>query len=139
MTNKCPFCQITRKEKDAYIVYEDEKCMAFLDAYPVTEGHTLVIPKEHYENIYEIPEDCLARIMKTCKKIAVDYRKIFQTVGLNIIQSNGSAAKQTIFHFHVHLIPRYLEDGLAIFRHHLPRNENDLSRVYKKIISTRSK
>ncbi len=133
MSEECIFCQIVRKEKAAYLVYEDERCVAFLDAYPVNEGHTLVIPKEHYENIYDIPEDILAYMMKVSKKLAIDYRKIFHSVGLNIIQSNGSAAKQTVFHFHLHLIPRYQNDGLALFRHHFTRADNNLSKAYHKI------
>lgn len=139
MSQGCIFCQIARKEKQAYLVYEDEKCMAFLDAYPVTEGHTLVIPKEHYKNIYEIPEDNLAHIIKICKRIALDYQYIFQTIGLNIIQSNGIAAKQTVFHFHIHMVPRYEQDGLTLFRHHFPRRENDLLTVYNKILNFQKK
>ncbi len=135
MSEKCVFCQIISKEKYAYLVHEDEKCVAFLDAYPVTEGHTLVIPREHYESIYEIPEDILAHIMTICKRLALDYQQIFQTIGLNIIQSNGVVAKQTVFHFHVHLVPRYYQDGLTLFRHHFDRYENDLSQVYNKIVT----
>lgn len=135
MLESCIFCQIVSRKKNAYLVYEDEKCIAFLDAYPVTEGHTLVIPKEHYANIYEIPADILAHIMTVCQKLALDYKEIFQTIGLNIIQSNGIAAKQTIFHFHIHLVPRYSQDGLILFRHNFIRGKNDLSQVYKKIIA----
>ncbi len=137
MSEECIFCQIVRKKKEAYFVYEDERCAAFLDAYPVNEGHTLVVPKEHYENIYDIPEDIFAHVMKIGKKLAMDYQKIFQSIGLNIIQSNGTAAKQTIFHFHVHLIPRYQNDGLALFRHHFARTDHDLLNTYKKIIAFR--
>ena len=133
MTEQCVFCQIVRKEKDAYLVHEDDECIAFLDAYPVTEGHTLIIPKGHYQNIYEIPEDKLVHIMKICKGLAHDYQQIFKTVGLNIIQSNGIVAKQTVFHFHVHLVPRYYDDGLTLFRHHFTRSENDLAHVFSKI------
>lgn len=134
MSEECIFCKIASKEKQAYIVYEDELCMAFLDAFPVTEGHTLIIPKEHYKNIYEIPEDILAHIMKISKRLALDYQQIFNTVGLNIIQSNGTVAKQTVFHFHVHLVPRYHQDGLILFRHHFARNENNLVQSYRKIV-----
>ena len=133
MPEKCTFCQIIRKEKQAYLVYEDELCIAFLDAYPVNEGHTLVVPKKHYEDIYDIPEDILARIMKVGKKLAMDYREIFHSIGLNIMQSNGTAAKQTVFHFHVHIIPRYQNDGLALFRHHFARTEHNLETTYQKI------
>jgi len=135
MSAECTFCQIIKKEKQAYFVYEDEQCAAFLDAYPVNEGHTLVVPKKHYENIYDIPEGTLAHIMKVSKKLAMDYQKIFHSIGLNIIQSNGSAAKQTVFHFHLHLIPRYQNDGLALFRHHFARTDHDLANTHQKITS----
>jgi len=135
MSAECTFCQIIKKEKKAYFVYEDEQCAAFLDAYPVSEGHTLVVPKKHYENIYDIPEDILAHIMKVSKRLAMDYQKIFRSIGLNIIQSNGSVAKQTVFHFHLHLIPRYQNDGLALFRHHFVRTDHDLANTHQKIAS----
>jgi len=135
MSEKCIFCQIIKKEKSAYIVYEDEQCLAFLDAFPVTEGHTLVVPKRHYENIYDIPEEILTYIMKAGKKLALNYQDIFSSVGLNIIQSNGVVAKQTVFHFHLHLIPRYQDDGLALFRHHFTRTDYDLQSTYQKIVS----
>ena len=135
MSEECIFCQIVRKEKEAYLVYEDERCAAFLDAYPVNEGHTLVVPKEHYENIYDIPEDIFTHVMKTGKKLAMNYQEIFQSIGLNIIQSNGTAAKQTIFHFHLHLIPRYQNDGLALFRHHFAGTDHDLANTHQKIAS----
>ncbi len=135
MSEKCIFCQIIKKEKSAYIVYEDEQCLAFLDAFPVTEGHTLVVPKRHYENIYDIPEEILTYIMKAGKKLALNYQDIFGSVGLNIIQSNGVVAKQTVFHFHLHLIPRYQDDGLALFRHHFTRTDYDLQSTYQKIVS----
>ncbi len=134
MLTGCTFCQIIRKEKQAYLVYEDEKCIAFLDAYPVNKGHTLVVPKIHYESIYDIPEEILAHIMKISKRLALAYRQIFDSIGLNIIQSNGIAARQTIFHFHVHLIPRYHQDGLTLFRPHLSRGESNLPQVYNEIV-----
>ena len=130
----CIFCQIISKEKQAYLVYEDEKCIAFLDAYPVNKGHTLVVPKRHHESIYDIPEEILAHIMKISKRLALDYRQIFHSIGLNIMQSNGTTARQTIFHFHVHLIPRYYQDGLTLFRPHFNRGESDLSQVYQEIV-----
>jgi histidine triad (HIT) family protein len=139
MSEKCVFCQIINKEKQAYIIYEDDLCIAFLDSFPVNEGHTLVVPRKHYENIYDIPENTLAHIMKVSKKLALDYQKIFQSIGLNIIQSNGSAAKQTVFHFHLHLIPRYENDGLALFRHHFARTGYNLEDTYQKIAKLKKK
>ncbi len=135
MSEECTFCKIINKEKQAYFVYEDEQCAAFLDAYPVNEGHTLVVPKRHYENIYDIPEEILAHIMIISKRLALNYQKIFHSIGLNIIQSNGTAAKQTVFHFHLHIIPRYHDDGLALFRHHFSRTDSDLSETYQKIVA----
>jgi len=135
MSEECTFCKIINKEKQAYFVYEDEHCAAFLDAFPFNEGHTLVVPKRHYKNIYDIPEEILAHIMKISKRLALDYQKIFHSIGLNIIQSNGTAAKQTVFHFHLHIIPRYQDDGLALFRHHFPRNDSNLSGTYQKIVA----
>jgi histidine triad (HIT) family protein len=139
MSEKCVFCQIINKEKQAYIIYDDDLCIAFLDSFPVNEGHTLVVPRKHYENIYDIPENTLAHIMKVSKKLALDYQKIFQSIGLNIIQSNGSAAKQTVFHFHLHLIPRYENDGLALFRHHFARTGYNLEDTYQKIAKLKKK
>jgi histidine triad (HIT) family protein len=139
MSDKCIFCQIADKERQAYIAYEDDRCVAFLDAYPVNEGHTLIIPRKHYENIYDIPEETLAHIMKISKRLVMDYRQIFNSIGLNIIQSNGSAAKQTVFHFHLHLIPRYQNDGLALFRHHFTRMGHDLEDTYLKIAAFQKK
>jgi histidine triad (HIT) family protein len=139
MLERCIFCQIINKEKQAHIVYEDDECLAFLDAFPVNEGHTLVVPRKHYENIYDIPEDTLAHIMIVSKKLVMDYRQIFDSIGLNIVQSNGSAAKQTVFHFHLHLIPRYQNDGLALFRHHFARTGYNLADTYQKIAEFQKK
>lgn len=135
MLDECTFCKIVGKEKQAYFVYEDEICVAFLDAYPVNPGHTLIVPRKHYENIYDIPEDTLAHIMTICKKVAIDYQEIFHPIGLNIIQSNGTAAQQTVFHFHLHMIPRYQNDGLALFSHHLARTNSGLLDTYQKIMA----
>jgi len=136
MLDECTFCKIIHKTKQAYLVHEDEKCVAFLDAYPVNQGHTLIVPRNHYENIYDIPEDTLAHIMVVCKKLANDYQKIFHPVGLNIIQSNGTAAQQTVFHFHIHMIPRYKDDGLELFSHHLSRSNAGLLDTYQKIAAS---
>lgn len=103
----CQFCRLVRKEDDASIVFEDERTMAFLDIRPVNDGHTLVVPKDHYENVYEIPEDEIARVYKTVRKVASAIKKSVRADGLSITQHNGGAALQRVFHFHVHVIPRY--------------------------------
>jgi histidine triad (HIT) family protein len=103
----CQFCKLARKENDASIVFEDERTMAFLDIRPVNDGHTLVIPKAHYANIYEIPDDEIAYVYKTVKKVASAVKKSVRAEGISITQHNGRAALQRVFHLHVHVIPRY--------------------------------
>ncbi len=103
----CEFCRLARKEDEASIVFEDEKTLAFLDIRPVNDGHTLVIPKNHYENIYEIPDDEVADIYKVVKRVASAIRKGVKPDGISVAQHNGRAAMQRIFHLHVHVIPRY--------------------------------
>ena len=104
----CVFCRIARKEEHASFVYEDKDVVAFLDARPINEGHTLVIPRKHYENIYEIPDEEVANLFKIVKKLAYGISKSEKAEGISIVQNNGEAARQVIFHLHVHIIPRYL-------------------------------
>jgi histidine triad (HIT) family protein len=107
MTETCTFCKIVRREETASIVYEDEKAMAFLSNRPVNTGHTLVIPKRHYENIFEIPTEEAAHLFKIVKNVASAVKKSENAEGIRIVQNNGEAAGQVIFHLHVHIIPMY--------------------------------
>jgi len=109
------FCKLARKENDASVVFEDERAMAFLDIRPVNDGHTLVIPKTHYENIYEIPDDEIAYLYKIVKRVALAVKKGVKAEGISITQHNGRASLQRIFHLHVHVIPRY--EGQTFPRH----------------------
>ena len=90
--DSCIFCKIVRKQALASIVYEDKKVMAFLDIRPLNEGHTLVIPREHYETVYEIPDDLIAHIYKIVKRTAVAVKNATKADGITIIQQNGHAA-----------------------------------------------
>jgi len=103
----CEFCRVVKRQDDSTIIFEDEKTMVFLDIKPVTDGHTLVIPKTHYENIYEIPEDEIAYVHKIVKKIAMAVKKGLKADGISIVQHNEKAAMQRVFHLHVHVVPRY--------------------------------
>lgn len=103
----CVFCKIARGEAQASRVYEDAEVMAFLDARPVNEGHTLVVSKKHYENIFEIPDEELGNLFRIVKKVASAVLKGEKADGIRVVQNNGSAARQNIFHFHVHIIPEY--------------------------------
>jgi histidine triad (HIT) family protein len=105
--DSCVFCRIVRKEAPASVVYEDERVMAFMDTRPVSEGHTLVITKKHYDDIYDIPEELAAYLHKIVKRTSVVLGKVMKADGISIVQQNGRAAGQEIFHLHVHIIPRY--------------------------------
>ena len=110
----CVFCEIVRNEKSSYCVYEDRLVKAFLDINPWTKGHTLIISKTHYKDIFDIPENELKRIIVITKRLSIAYKKIFENCDMNIIQSNGKNAQQDVFHFHIHLVPRYKSDGQKI-------------------------
>jgi histidine triad (HIT) family protein len=102
---ECIFCQIIRNQAPASIVYEDSQVVAFLSDHPVNAGHTLVVPKKHYENIYEIPDDEAAYLFKMVKKVAQAVKNATSVEGIRIVQNNGEAAGQVVFHLHVHIIP----------------------------------
>ena len=101
----CVFCQIIHREAPASIVYEDEKVAAFLSNRPVNEGHTLVVPKRHCINIFEISEDEAAYLFRVAKRVAHAVREATGTEAIRIVQNNGRDAAQVIFHLHVHVIP----------------------------------
>lgn len=107
---RCIFCQIISKSIPSNIVYEDELSLAFLDIFPVSKGHTIVIPKEHYQNIEDIPDDTLAHIIKIVKKLSILIRRKLNGEGYNILQNNFPAAGQAINHCHFHIIPRSTND-----------------------------
>ncbi len=115
MTQDCIFCKIVNNELPSYKVYEDDCVLAFLDIKPTALGHTLIIPKKHYENIFDIEDDVLKRIANVSKIIASNMIKNLEDVkGVNIFQSNGTAAEQVVLHYHMHVIPRREADGFRI-------------------------
>ena len=102
----CIFCKIIRGEIPSYKVYEDQFTYVFLDINPQTKYHTLVIPKDHYENIFDMPQETLAHVMATVKKIVDLYRDKLGITNLNLVHNAGAVAQQMVFHFHMHIIPR---------------------------------
>jgi histidine triad (HIT) family protein len=116
----CIFCKIVNGDIPAAKVYEDEHVLAFLDISQVTKGHTLVIPKIHKENIFELTPDVASHVFTAVPKIANAIKKQFAPVGLNLLNNNGEQAGQPVFHYHVHLIPRYGKgDGFgAVWKSH---------------------
>jgi histidine triad (HIT) family protein len=111
--SECVFCQIIQKQLPASVVYEDEQIVAFLSNRPVNEGHTLVVPKKHYANIYEISEDETAYLFKIAKQVALAVRDSIDAEGIRIVQNNGEAAGQVVFHLHVHVIPMKPHEGFS--------------------------
>ncbi len=107
----CIFCKINAGEIPSYTIYEDEKIRAFLDVNPVAKGHILVVPKEHYENIFDTPDAVLADINIACKKIAHRLQERFGADGVNVMNCSGKAAQQTVFHLHYHVVARYENDN----------------------------
>ncbi|WP_404449106.1 HIT family protein [Sutcliffiella horikoshii] len=103
----CIFCKIINGDIPAAKVYEDEHVLAFLDISQVTKGHTLVIPKVHKENIYELTPEIAENLFKVVPKISNSIKEKFQPIGLNLLNNNGEAAGQSVFHYHLHILPRY--------------------------------
>ena len=109
--DNCIFCKIINGEIPSHVLYEDEQFKVILDVNPATKGHALILPKEHYANLYELPEETAADAMKLAQRMMRKMTEKLDCDGFNIVQNNGEAAGQTVFHFHMHLIPRYKNDG----------------------------
>ncbi|MFC4619091.1 HIT family protein [Camelliibacillus cellulosilyticus] len=103
----CIFCKIIKGDLPSAKVYEDDNVYAFLDISQVTKGHTLVIPKDHHPNVFELPPETAAKLFSVVPKIAQAVRDAYQPLGLNLLNNNGKIADQSVFHFHLHIIPRY--------------------------------
>ena len=110
----CIFCKILAGEIPSTAVYEDDDFKASLDVNPAARGHVIILPKNHAANIYELPDEDASKIMVVAKKIATAIEKAYHCDGVNILQNNGEAAGQTVFHLHVHVIPRFKGDTVNI-------------------------
>ena len=109
--DNCIFCKIIAGEIPSQTLYGDNQFKVILDVGPATKGHALILPKEHYANLYELPEDTASDVFKLAKKMMAKMTEKLHCDGFNIVQNNGEVAGQTVFHFHMHLIPRYKNDG----------------------------
>ena len=110
----CIFCKIAGGEIPSATIYEDNDFRVILDLGPASKGHALILPKEHYANLYEIPDELAGKAIVLAKKIITAMTEVLGCDGYNIVQNNGEAAGQTVFHFHMHIIPRYKDDGQVI-------------------------
>ncbi|MBQ6696309.1 MAG: HIT family protein [Lachnospiraceae bacterium] len=110
----CIFCKLANGIIPTNSIYEDEDFNVILDMAPAAKGHALILPKEHADNLYELPEETAAKVLVLAKKLAKSMTEKLNCDGFNVVQNNGTVAGQTVFHFHMHLIPRYENDGQNI-------------------------
>lgn len=133
MGKDCLFCKIIRGEIPSAKIYEDEHSFAFLDINPVNPGHTLLVPKRHFTNLYETSDEILKELAPTIKKLAIAVKKAVSADGINIGMNNDSAAGQLIFHAHFHIIPRRAEDGFKHWRSKRAYKDDEMNMLAKKI------
>jgi len=112
--DNCIFCKLANGDIPTRAIYEDNKFKVILDNAPATKGHALILPKDHAANLFELPEETAAEAMKLAKKMATKMKDCLNSDGFNLLQNNGEVAGQTVFHFHLHLIPRYKDDNQTI-------------------------
>lgn len=131
--NACIFCRIAQKQVPASVVYEDEKSLAFLDIRPLNEGHTLIIPKAHYESVFDIPKELLMYLHRITKQVSIAVKKATKADGISIMQQNGEAAGQEVFHLHIHVVPRYKGQKLPRFSDLKEAEKEKLSQTAAKL------
>ena len=129
----CIFCKIAAGEIPSKTIYEDEKYRVSLDLGPATRGHALILPKNHYANLFELPEEDAKEVICLAKKMATIMKDKLGCDGFNLVQNNGEAAGQTVFHFHMHLIPRYENDGQEIGWKPGSPSQDELEEIRKQI------
>jgi len=127
--NNCIFCKLAAGDIPTNSIYEDEDFKVILDVGPATRGHALILPKDHYPNLYELSNETASKIMILAKKMATEMTEKLACDGFNLIQNNGEAAGQTIFHFHIHLIPRYNNDSVGSLWEPGVTTQEDLEKI----------
>ena len=129
----CVFCKIVSGAIPAVKIYEDDETLAFLDIQPVNPGHALVIPKDHFENIYDIPAEAWLRVALAAQKVALAVKNGMSADGINLGMNNESAAGQLVPHAHIHVIPRINEDGFKHWGHNLYKDNDEMTETAEKI------
>jgi histidine triad (HIT) family protein len=129
----CIFCKIIAGEIPSHKIDEDDKTLAFMDINPWTRGHSLVIPKAHSRNIYDADPEDLAAAVATAQRVAQRMRDRLNCEGINLVQSSEPVAMQTVFHTHVHVIPRYSDDGLKLPAHPQPAEHEELAGLAEEL------
>lgn len=129
----CIFCRLANGDIPSKTIYEDEGYRVILDLSPATKGHALILPKDHYENLYELPDENCGQVMRLARKMAERITHKLKCNGFNLVQNNGEAAGQTVFHFHMHLIPRYRDDHQNINWDKLSISDEELDDIKNTI------
>lgn len=129
----CVFCKIVKGELPSYKIYENDDVLAFLDIHPVNIGHTLVIPKKHYKDIYETPTDIMEKIISVAKQISTSLKEELMAEGINVTMNNEIAAGQVIFHTHMHVIPRMKDDGFGLWHGKRGYDQGEAEGIAEKI------
>ncbi len=129
MKDDCIFCKLANGIIPTNSIYEDDDFNVILDAGPATKGHALILPKEHYANIYEIPSETAGKVMILAKKLATEMTEKLSADGFNLVQNNNPCAGQTVFHFHFHLIPRYENDGQNLLWNPTSPSQEELAEI----------
>jgi len=112
--DECIFCKIIKGEIPSFKIWENDKIFCFLDINPLAKGHALIIPKEHYKDIFDIPSEDLKEIIFFAKNLSAKMKDVLGAEGVNLMNASGESAEQSVFHFHLHVIPRYKADGLEM-------------------------
>ena len=131
--NNCIFCKIANGEIPSKTLYEDEEFRVILDLAPATKGHALILPKSHFKNLYVLPDETAAKVMKLAKRMATTMTEKLGCDGFNLVQNNNEVAGQTVFHFHMHLIPRYENDNQKIAWYPTEMTQDELEAVKNQI------
>lgn len=131
----CIFCKLANGDIPTNTIYEDSDFRVFLDAAPATKGHCLIVPKEHFDNLEELSDDVASKVFPLAKKMMKLLKEKLGWDGFNVVQNNGEVAGQTVFHFHTHLIPRYIDDGQNLNMKPSSPKEGELEEVLSQIVS----
>jgi histidine triad (HIT) family protein len=129
----CIFCKIVAGELPSLVVAEDDHSVAFLDVNPATPGHTVVVPKEHHRDLLTIEPPALEATLATAQRVARTLSEKLDTVGVNLLNNCGADAWQTVFHFHVHVVPRYAEDALRLPWIPAPGDRDEIAATHARI------
>jgi histidine triad (HIT) family protein len=133
--DNCIFCQIVAKKAAAKVIYENENVICFLPKAIEVYGHTLIVPKKHYADLYDIPSDALCELVKVAQILTLEYKQKINATGMNILHASGKDGQQSVFHFHFHLLPRFKDDGINTWPT-LAKIEIDINKLWDKLRTT---